>query len=779
MGKVLQTCQIIIWDECTMSHKKALEALDRTLRDFRGNRRIFGGALILLSGDFRQTLPIIPRSTPTDELHACLKSSVLWRHLQKLTLKTNMRVQLQRDASAGNFAKQLMDIGNGRMEIDESTQCITLPANFLAKNIDVNTINFTIQHGIPSETTTYKSIDTVENQDEVINYPTEFLNSLDLPGMPPHVLTLKIGVPIILLRNINPPRLCNGTRLSVKKMMNNVIEATILTGKFKGEDVLLPRIPMIPTDMPFEFKRLQFPYRFIKNPELQKTIIIKDLKMSLSKEELKPQVDKLIQRFLGLSEPSQSLISTAVRCLIKGYDQRKTVDKLSSYLDGSKAEKLTDQLFKNFISDNDTKRKSRKRHREDEISESKKSKAEEQPNLPVAGQPSPGQLTTMQIQEMMANAQRMIEERKKQMLMSGVLSQVPSVSSNLNSNTSATVPSTSNDASQSLSENKARIAQLTAMIQAKLSSKPTLLTNWKPDDSKQHKPAPLILDSEGRTLDMTGKEVHLTHHMPTLKANIRAQKRAQFKMSQEKVMEELYEQKFYDPRVSAKTFQRPRKSFKFHDRGKFEQLAQRLRTKAQLEKLQEEIAQAAKKTGISSATKLALIVPRKEYKEGEVPEVEWWDSYILQSDNYDKYNEESKLEGVTALVEHPIQMKSPCDASQPVFIPLYLTKKERKKLRRQNRREAWKEKQEKIRLGLEPPPEPKVRMSNLMRVLGNQAVQDPTKVEAHVREQMAKRQKAHEEANAARKLTAEQKREKKIRKLKEDTSTGVNVAVYR
>ncbi|GFW59162.1 ATP-dependent DNA helicase PIF1 [Trichonephila clavipes] len=261
MGKVLQTCQIIIWDECTMSHKKALEALDRTLRDFRGNRRIFGGALILLSGDFRQTLPIIPRSTPADELHACLKSSVLWRHLQKLTLKTNMRVQLQRDASAGNFAKQLMDIGNGRMEIDESTQCITLPANFSAKNIDVNTINFTIQHGIPSETTTYKSIDTVENQDEVVNYPTEFLNSLDLPGMPPHVLTLKIGVPIILLRNINPPRLCNGTRLSVKKMMNNVIEATILTGKFKGEDVLLPRIPMIPTDMPFEFKRLQFPVR--------------------------------------------------------------------------------------------------------------------------------------------------------------------------------------------------------------------------------------------------------------------------------------------------------------------------------------------------------------------------------------------------------------------------------------------------------------------------------------------------------------------------------------
>lgn len=295
MAKVLQLSKLIVWDECTMANKKSLEALHRTLQDLRGNFQPFGGALILLSGDFRQTLPVIPRSTPADEINACLKSSTLWRHVQRLTLSTNMRVQLQNDISAARFAKQLLDIGNGKMTIDETTKCITLPPNFCtntsskeeliekvfpniaqnyknhqwlserailaAKNSDVNDINFTIQDVIPGEFGTYNSIDTVTNQDDVVNYPTEFLNSLDLPGIPPHVLKLKYGTPIILLRNINPPRLCNGTRLAVKKMMHNVIEATILNGKFQGEDVLLPRIPMIPTDMPFEFKRLQFPIR--------------------------------------------------------------------------------------------------------------------------------------------------------------------------------------------------------------------------------------------------------------------------------------------------------------------------------------------------------------------------------------------------------------------------------------------------------------------------------------------------------------------------------------
>jgi PIF1 helicase. len=55
-----------------MAHKKSLDALDRTMKDLQSNQNRFSGAMILLAGDFRHTLPAIPRSTPVDELDACL-----------------------------------------------------------------------------------------------------------------------------------------------------------------------------------------------------------------------------------------------------------------------------------------------------------------------------------------------------------------------------------------------------------------------------------------------------------------------------------------------------------------------------------------------------------------------------------------------------------------------------------------------------------------------------------------------------------------------------------
>lgn len=92
------------------------------------------------------------------------------------------------------------------------------------------------------------------------------------------------------------------------------------------------------------------------------------------------------------------------------------------------------------------------------------------------------------------------------------------------------------------------------------------------------------------------------------------------------------------------------------------QIAERIRMKAQLEKLQNEISQIARKTGISSATKLALIAPKTEALNEEVPNVEWWDSVIL-NDGYgqevDDINKFVKVSAITNLVEHPAQMRPP------------------------------------------------------------------------------------------------------------------------
>jgi hypothetical protein len=106
----LQKAELIVRDECTMSHRHALEALDRTLEDIRSHQSDLGGVTLLLYGDFPQTLPIIPKGTPADELTACLNSSFLWQHVQRLQLSTNIIVQLYGDAAAGLFASKPLEM---------------------------------------------------------------------------------------------------------------------------------------------------------------------------------------------------------------------------------------------------------------------------------------------------------------------------------------------------------------------------------------------------------------------------------------------------------------------------------------------------------------------------------------------------------------------------------------------------------------------------------------------------------------------------------------------
>lgn len=93
-----------------MSHKHAIEALNRSLRDIRSCDTLMGGMVVLLAGDFRQTLPVIPRGTPADEINACLKASPLWNQITKLSLTRNMRVQVYNDTEAGKHAAELLKL---------------------------------------------------------------------------------------------------------------------------------------------------------------------------------------------------------------------------------------------------------------------------------------------------------------------------------------------------------------------------------------------------------------------------------------------------------------------------------------------------------------------------------------------------------------------------------------------------------------------------------------------------------------------------------------------
>lgn len=91
---------------------------------------------------------------------------------------------------------------------------------------------------------TYKSLETVVDQEESVYFPTKFLNSLDLSGLPSHQLHIKIGALLILLRNLEQQRRRNGTWLVVKNVLPHFIEATIVTGCGIGDNVFIPRIPL-------------------------------------------------------------------------------------------------------------------------------------------------------------------------------------------------------------------------------------------------------------------------------------------------------------------------------------------------------------------------------------------------------------------------------------------------------------------------------------------------------------------------------------------------------
>jgi len=281
----------------------------------------------------------------------------------------------------------------------------------------------------------------------------------------------------------------------------------------------------------------------------------------------------------------------------------------------------------------------------------------------------------------------------------------------------------------------------------------------------------------------------------------------------------------YDPRMSSSTKKRNRASaaFKFVEPGSIAKQAEakrdrdsrraalamaravgsrhQPRTHAELEAASSSAAAAAAAGGNSNLVALgrrADALP--DLPDTTTPGVEWWDVEFLpaavrkaheaaakvqEAPPVSSYTQVKATHCVTlraGLVELPVPVQSVNSDLAPLTkaAPLMLTKKEQKKWRRAKRAEKIKETRDKVARRLIEPPPPKIKIKNMMRVMAQQAVMDPTRLEAHVRAETAKRKKAHEMRNMARKLTPAERKAKLKRKLTAtSTDVGVDVALFR
>jgi U4/U6 small nuclear ribonucleoprotein PRP3 len=247
--------------------------------------------------------------------------------------------------------------------------------------------------------------------------------------------------------------------------------------------------------------------------------------------------------------------------------------------------------------------------------------------------------------------------------------------------------------------------------------------------------------------------------------------------------EETRNSPYFDPALGAKTAtlrSRNSRQLIFNQKGKYIQQATALRRQAALEQMKKRIAESSRKAGIDEdldTEKAFLVQPP--------PDIEWWDEGLVAGSDYSAISTPSGLKIdtpdsiITLYIQHPVALEPPQEKNMPPPKPMFLTAKEQAKTRRQRRMADLKEQQAKIRLGLEPAPPPKVKKSNLMRVLGEEAVKDPTAVEARVNREIAEREQKHLEANAARKLSKEAAHAKLAEQQAQDAARGIHAAVYK
>ncbi|KAG5733053.1 ATP-dependent DNA helicase PIF1 [Termitomyces sp. T112] len=297
LSQLLLQTKVVIWDEVPMQHKNAIDSVDRGFRDILEKDVPFGGVTVVFGGDFRQTLPVIQRGLRQQMIAASLKRGRLWDQIQVHYLVQNMRLDQTPDNIA--HAAWLLDVGAGKnlgpgetVQLPETMICddnsVTglisstyphidhhqddqyyLDCTILSgKNSDVEDINSEVLQKCPGEEKILQSADSIISDDGNPNglglYPMEYLNSLRASSLPLAKLALKIGVPVMLLRNLDTTKgLCNGTRMIVTHISTRVLRCRIISGdaKFAGSIVLIPRINMDVSEeeLPIPLHRRQFP----------------------------------------------------------------------------------------------------------------------------------------------------------------------------------------------------------------------------------------------------------------------------------------------------------------------------------------------------------------------------------------------------------------------------------------------------------------------------------------------------------------------------------------
>ncbi|RIA05770.1 hypothetical protein BRARA_K01203 [Brassica rapa] len=257
-ANLVKEASLIIWDEAPMMSRYCFEALDRSLSDIIGKQsdKPFGGKVVVFGGDFRKVLPVINGGSRAAIVLASMNSSYLWEHCKVLKLTKNMRL------SSG-------EPNDGIAEIEIPSEFLITdsdePIEAISK-ADVNMINDYMLDKLDGEEMIYLSADSIDPTDtKAVNdeaLDSDFLNNIKVSGLPNHRLRLKVGCPVMVLRNVDPPEgLMNGTRLQITQLMEFMVAAKIITGSNVGKTVYIPRLLITPSDtrLPFKMRRRQLP----------------------------------------------------------------------------------------------------------------------------------------------------------------------------------------------------------------------------------------------------------------------------------------------------------------------------------------------------------------------------------------------------------------------------------------------------------------------------------------------------------------------------------------